>query len=151
MDNNNMVMVQEERKSLISVEQDKSRTYCSVVAETEEEKIMLYNALNGDADGKRVQDMINMEIEVKDVAFEIVDLIDDKTGEVEEAPRAILISPDGEVYNATSFGVLSSIQRCISVFGEPTWIPAKKFRVKQAKTKNGTMLKLDMVLPKKKK
>ena len=149
--NENMMVVAEERKSLINVEADKSKTYCSLKASTDEEKMFLYNAMNGDSEGLRVADMINMEIEIKDVAFELVKLTDENTGVVEEAPRAVLISPDGKVYNSTSFGILSSIQRCISIFGEPTWEPAKKFIVKQAKTKKGTMLKLDLVMSKKKK
>ena len=142
-------MIQQET-SLMTGSNNPERSYCSVKAVTDDEKIALYNAINGDSEGKRVQDMVNMEIEVADVIFELVELTNEKTGEIEDAPRAILISPEGEAYNATSFGVLSSIQKCIKIFGEPTWSPAKKFIIKQPKTKNGTMLKLEMVTSKKK-
>lgn len=149
--NNEVMVVGQAPRAIINTTVDATLSYCSIKPKTDEERIELFNILNGDAEnGKRIADMINLEIEVQDVAFELVELVDEETGEVTEAPRCILVAPDGTTYNGTTQGILSSIERCIQAFGEPTWKPAKKFVVKQVPTKRGSMLKLVMVTPKKK-
>ena len=73
---------------------------------------------------------------VKDVYCEIVDCAvkDEKgelTGEVNKAPRVVLIDSDGKSYQCVSTGVFNSLKRLFGVFGYPTWVRALPCKVKQ--------------------
>lgn len=129
---------------------DGSNMFMTVKNETEEEKIALFNAINGDEENtKRIADMINLEISVKDVIVQAISIPDEDTGEIKDLPRAIIIGEKGEKYEAVSLGVISSLQTLFAVFGPPTYEPAKRMIVRQVATKNGSMLKLEMVKGKK--
>lgn len=124
--------------------------YISFTAETDNELIDLFNALNGDVDNN-ISDMINMEIEIADVIVEQIELPNERTGEIEPVPRVIIINSKGEKFQAFSFGVYNSLDRMFQMFGQPnTWKAPKLAVVKQVKVKNGSMTKLDLVPPKKK-
>lgn len=67
-------------------------------------------------------DHLNEEIPLADVIVQSVQIADEKTGEVITAPRITLIDSNGNAYNATSVGVLSSVEQFVNVVGEPsTW------------------------------
>lgn len=94
--------------------------YCSVVANTPEEKKALYNATNAPSD--RLKSMINKPINVKDVFVEVVTCVNRDTGEVRKCPRTVLIDDKGNSYTAVSLGVFSALRKLFSIFGTPdTW------------------------------
>lgn len=96
-----------------------SISYCSMKADTEEDKIKMFNALNGSSD--RITDCINMELNIKDVYIETVVCKNEFTGEETTCPRTVLIDEDGKGYSAVSIGVFSSLKKLFQVFGTPTW------------------------------
>lgn len=94
--------------------------YCSITAETEKEKVALFNATN--APTGRLKAMINKPIKVKDVFVEVVQCVNKETGEVKKCPRTVLIDDKGNSYTAVSQGVFSALRKLFAIFGTPdTW------------------------------
>ena len=59
--------------------------------------------------------------DAKEVFVEIVNCINEETGEVKACPRTVLIDTKGVGYTAVSIGVFSSLKKLFQVFGTPTW------------------------------
>jgi hypothetical protein len=85
-----------------------------------------------------VDDNLGRTISLVNVIVRPVDLVNRKSGEVETAPRVILIDKDGIAYHATSIGLLNSIQSIFAVLGEPaTWPEPLDIKIKLQKSNNG--------------
>lgn len=97
----------------------KEVSFCSMTATTQEEKVKLYQATNNPA--KRISDCINLEIHLKDVFVEVVNLVDEITGQQMKAPRIVLIDENGEGYTCVSIGVFSALKKIFTIFGVPTY------------------------------
>lgn len=117
--------------------------FCSIKDDSFEGKMAVYNAANN-PDAK-VNDIINKRIELRDVYAETIEIANEDTGELEQAPRIVLIDKDGKSYQCVSAGIFGAIKKLNAIFGEPTWEPAIPVEVKQVPTKRGSMLTLDVV------
>lgn len=105
-------------------------SYCSLTAETAEEKTTLYNAMNNPQN--RVKDCINETIALKDVFVEVVHCVNRETGESVAAPRVVFIDDNGIGYQCVSTGVFSALKKLFAVFGEPrTWEKPVNIKIKQ--------------------
>lgn len=114
-------------------------SYCSLVPATDADRKTLYNAVNSPA-GK-LADYIGKQITVTDVYVEIVDMMNQETGEVTKAPRIVLFDKDGNSYGAVSTGVFGSLKKLFAVFGTPdTWKNPLKLEVKQIERGGGKRL-----------
>ena len=114
-----------------------SDMYCSLKADSFKTKASVYNAIN--APDKKLSEMINMIIEVRDIVAHEVQLVNEETGLVTKCLRTILIDKDGVTYNAVSQGVANSLTRIFQIFGEPnTWDHPIKVKPVQKVTNNGT-------------
>lgn len=123
---------------------ERTTSYCSLVATTEDEKLTLYNAMNNP--DKRLADMINEKISVKDVFVEVVKCENRETGEKQSCPRIVLIDSNGIGYQCVSIGIFSALKKLFSVFGEPgTWENPVTVKVKQISKGERKMLTLDVV------
>lgn len=123
---------------------ERTTSYCSLVATTEDEKLTLYNAMNNP--DKRLADMINEKISVKDVFVEVVKCENRETGEKQSCPRIVLIDTNGIGYQCVSIGIFSALKKLFSVFGEPgTWSNPVTVKVKQISKGDRKMLTLDVV------
>ena len=123
---------------------ERTTSYCSLVATTEDEKLTLYNAMNNP--DKRLADMINEKISVKDVFVEVVKCENRETGEKQSCPRIVLIDSNGVGYQCVSIGIFSALKKLFSVFGEPgTWSTPVTVKVKQISKGDRKMLTLDVV------
>lgn len=116
--------------------------FCSVKAETMEDKALVFNAANNPQ--HKVADYINKKIMVRDVYAETLELINRETGEIDKAPRIVLIDDKGEAYECVSVGMFSALKKLIATFGEPTWEQPIPVVVKQEKVANGSMLTLSV-------
>ena len=116
--------------------------FCSAKAETMEEKALVFNAANNPQ--HKVADFINKKIMLKDVYAETLELVNRETGEVDKAPRIVLIDDKGEAYETVSVGMFGALKKLIATFGEPTWEPAIPVVVEQVKVSNGSMLTLSV-------
>lgn len=119
--------------------------YASFKPQNEDEEMIMYNALmNPD---KRLKDMVNQDIFVRDVIIERAYVNREGEETKDCAPRIILIDIKGVTYTCVSFGILNALKRLMDICGEPTWEKGKKLRVVQqtSKKNNGTMLSLKLV------
>lgn len=116
--------------------------FCSVKAETMEDKALVFNAANNPQ--HKVADFINKKIMVRDVYAETLEFVNRETGEFEKAPRIVLIDHKGEAYECVSVGMFSALKKLIATFGEPTWEQPIPVIVKQEKVANGSMLTLSV-------
>lgn len=116
--------------------------FCSVNAETMEDKALVFNAANNPQ--HKVADFINKKIMVKDIYAETLELVNKETGEIDKAPRIVFIDDQGEAYECVSVGMFSALKKLIATFGEPTWEQPIPVVIKQEKVANGSMLTLDV-------
>lgn len=115
---------------------ESSDSFCSLKAETPEEKATLFRIMNSPE--KRISDCINQTILVKDVYCEVVNVTNKETGEVNTCPRVVLVDKDGIGYQSVSFGIYGSLKKLFQVFGVPTWnpcVPVKVIQVSREKNK----------------
>lgn len=120
-------------------------SYCSMSANTPEEKKKLFNAIN--ATGKHLKDLVNMDLEIMHVYAETVEFVDKSDGTVTPGVRMVVIDNKGESYQTCSQGVFSSLQKMFSIYGEPSsWEKAIKVKVKQLnRGDNRNVLYLELV------
>lgn len=124
---------------------ERTTSYCSMVAETQEQKAVLYNAMN--APEKRLKECVNLEINIKDVFVEVVNCTNKNTGLIEKCPRTVIIDDKGIGYQAVSLGVFSALKKLFAVYGEPiSWEKPLRVRVKQiSKSADKNILTLEVV------
>lgn len=141
-----MAEVQAIEKVNLSTELSENATsvYCSVQGGDRKTKALVYNASNNPE--HKVADFINKTINVKDVLVELIQVENEETGELEEAPRVVLIDEKGEAYQAVSAGMFSAIKKAIQIFGQPTWDEPLPMLIKQVSVKRGSMLTAEVKL-----
>ena len=126
---NNALVVMADNSSMISTLTARTTVFCSISANTAEEKALLFNSMNNPE--KRVGDCVNMTINAKDLFCEMVDLTSEKTGEIESCPRIVIIDDKGVGYVAVSFGIFNALKKVIAIYGAPTWDKPIPLEVKQ--------------------
>lgn len=115
---------------------ESSDCFCSLKAETPEEKAILFRIMNSPE--KRISDCINQTILVKDVYCEVVQVTNKETGELNKCPRVVLVDKDGIGYQSVSFGIYGSLKKLFQVYGVPTWnepVPVKVIQISREKNK----------------
>lgn len=96
-----------------------SSFFCSIQDDgTRESKVKIYNALN--TQGEQLSDHLNEELKIVDVSAHTINVMD-KTGELSQTLRTVLIAEDGTTYQAVSGGVISSLQKIFAIVGFPSW------------------------------
>ena len=118
--------------------------FCSMMAETKEEKAAMFNAMNNP--DKRIADCINMTIAAKDLYIEVVNCTNEETGEVTACPRIVIVDADGVSYQAVSIGIYSALKKVVQVFGAPTWDDPVMLEVKQITKGSRKMLTLNVAV-----
>lgn len=141
--------MENEKNELMIFDKEKASIYTSLNCESVEDKKSLYNALeNCDV---LLNDVVNTEILMKDIYIQEMTktVKDEKTGEVKfnektgevltiKKYRTIIFDVDGKTYATGAYGVVNSLKRIISVFGEPaTWESPIKVKVVKKPIKDG--------------
>ena len=103
--------------------------YCSFVPNSDQDKRVLYNAMNG-AD-VQLADHIGQTIVMRDIIVEPVEITKEETGETVTAPRCIIIDVDGNSYTCVSTGIYNALRRLCTIFGRPTWQNGLPVKVRQ--------------------
>jgi hypothetical protein len=100
----------------------KFEDFCSVVAESTEDKIALFNLLEGgdDESTNGLKEHVGKQIEVKDIIFRSYDKVNEDTGVIEYGVLSYLIAPDGVPYVTSSKSVYFTLKNMFKVFGNPT-------------------------------
>lgn len=124
----NMIMTMDDNEAMVmELTQERTVSYCSMKADTKEDKAKLFNAMNNPE--KRLKDMVNMTINVKDVFVEIVQCVNQETREVKNAPRIVLIDDEGVGYQCVSIGIFSALKKMFQIYGAPTWEDPIKMKI----------------------
>lgn len=106
--------------NLTELDDLQSQSWFSGKANTQDEKINLYNATANPE--FRINDEINMPIEVKDVSIEVIELVSENTGELQKCPRIVIIDSQYRGHVAVSTGVYNAMKRLFAQVGQPaTW------------------------------
>jgi len=102
---------------------------------TETGRIDVVNAMVGSA--LHGSDLVNTNIPVRHALIHVVQLSDPETGEVTDAPRTILIDPDGVSVSFVSLGVIGSLKKIIKSMGAPPWNPPLVIKPIRQRTRKG--------------
>jgi len=135
-----MVMDATERNLM---QQEDMGSFYSLQATTRKEKVALYNAISNPQE--RLGDHINEKIMVKDLLIEIIELVNDSTGELQRVPRMVILDDKGVSYVAVSIGIFSALKRIIKLFGEPTWEEPVELKVKQITKGEKKLLTFELI------
>lgn len=120
------------------------QTVCSITPTgNRKEDARIFTALNNPE--YRIANFINKKIAVTDVLVEIRELLNEKSGEIETAPRVVFIDADGKAYQAVSKGIFNAVKNAYQVFGAAPWEPALEIEIKQVAVGKGSMLTFDVV------
>lgn len=95
----------------------------------------LYNSCFGECDFQ-LTEQVNATIAIQDYLIHEYSKLDDRTGEVKDLVRLVLLSADGKSYQCSSAGIINSVRRAAFVYGRPPWKPERRATVK-FKTKAG--------------
>jgi hypothetical protein len=117
----------------------KTQPYTSLPLVTAEDKVKLFNVTSNPS--KRLRDMVGKTITFRHVYAEEIEIKNDQTGELQMAPRIIIVDDKGESYVSVSKGVFSAVKRLFDIFGTPDqWEKSIKIEIRQiAKDKNVTL------------
>lgn len=78
--------------------------------------------LNGLSSSIPVADVLEKPIPVTNLVIQNVQLTNDRTGQVDDAERIVLLTEDGHGYHATSKGLMNGLKNMIAALGDPwTW------------------------------
>lgn len=114
----------------------KNKIYCSIVAESEESKKQLFNAL--ETCDALLNDCVGQEISIKDIYVEEREITDEETGEVRPKYRTILFDENGQTYATGSYGIFNIVKKIVSIYGLPTtWENPIKVKVSKRPIGNG--------------
>jgi hypothetical protein len=100
-----------------------------------ETRVKIYNAINSGNDS--LSDHIKEVIEVQDIVAHPIQIADENSGEIIDALRVVLVTPDGKTYASVSLGVASSLQKIIPLVGQAPWTPPLKIIPTEVKTRRG--------------
>jgi len=84
-----------------------------------------------------IGDSLNTIVEVQHVLAHRVELLDESTGEIQEADRIVLIRADGSAVACVSAGIKRSLQLITSLYGLPPYNPPMALRIMQKTTRKG--------------
>lgn len=110
--------------------------YASFQPETKEEKIRLFNIMEGKGDiALPMKDHFGDEITIENLIFRSYDNINEETGEMEYGILTYIFTPEGNVYATSGKSVYFTLQNLIKVFGEPNTEDYEPMTVKIVKVK----------------
>lgn len=109
--------------------------YATFPVETMDDKKKLFHAKN---DNIMVSTLpIGSKIDVEDFVIDAVQ-INNPSGGLDTVPAVHIITPEGNVYQSASSGIVKSVCDIIASFGEPsTWDSTLTVIVKEIQTRNG--------------
>ena len=125
----------------------KYKSYYSRTPETEEDKIELYNVLNGDNDDViQLKNMVGKEISVAHVFASPYQKLDEDTGSVHNMVNTTIQGTDGTYYATSSKSVYWTLNSLMDTFGRPDQEGYKPIKVEVTGTKRQNGLQIDLKL-----
>ena len=90
--------------------------YSTVKGDDKASKLKVLDAITN---SESLSDHLREPINLADFVIQVIQMPDEKTGEINNVPRIILITEDGKAFHAISSGVLQSLRNFVGVLGEP--------------------------------
>lgn len=135
----NEIMVSEGTTALSVDKRNESVRKCTLDLTKEDNQVMLYNILTGDAD-VLINDIIGQEIVMTGAYIDKHPsaVVDENTGEVTGSTtkyRIVIFDNEGKTYATGSYGIYNSLEMIMSIFGEPSEDHPIKVKVDKKSTK----------------
>jgi hypothetical protein len=134
---NEVAVVEDIAKNLTPAVFEKSDEafFSSIEPTNRETAVKVFNAINGAENS--LSDHLGEVLEITDMVAHTITLQDEITKEDVKALRVVLLTKDGVGYHSVSQGVVSSLQKIISIVGTAPWNPALKIVPTEVKTRKG--------------
>lgn len=108
--------------------------YSSLKPETTEQKIALFNLMEGDSEAALPMGEHNGAVlALSDVVIKPYNSVDEETGEIENGVLTYLFGNNDEVYVTSSKSVYHSLKNMFSVFGFPHYSEGEELEIKIVK------------------
>ena len=128
--------MENQEKSLSLFGEMQSKVYCSMVANTDEEKKKLFNTL--ESCDVLLNDCVGNEIAIKDIYIEERNVIDEETGELRTKYRTIIFDENGQTYATGAYGIYNVLKKIVQIYGTPDlWQESLKVKVAKKPIGNG--------------
>lgn len=108
--------------------------YCSLQGDSQTDRLKVYEAVSN---SQPFETIIDKVINVTDVIIQPVEIADNKTGEISNRNRIVLVTEKGAAYGCTSMGVETSVKNLFGIVGTPPWNPALPLKPVKKKGNNG--------------
>lgn len=103
---------------------------------TPETQKMTFNAINSTQE--KLSDYIGKTIDLRHFISQYVKMEDEKTGEIVDVARCILIDDKGVSYGCISDGIKNSMIQIFAIYGNPSDLPQPlKVKVTEKKSRRG--------------
>lgn len=119
-----------------------SKAMCSLKPTNDKERSALFKAANNP--DKRLSEMINMTINVRDVYVEEV-TCKNQYGDTQVCPRIVFIDDKLVGYQCVSLGIFGALKKLFQIYGTPTWKTPLKLMIKQINKGDKSLLTFDVV------
>lgn len=109
--------------------------WSSIESKDRKSAIKVFNAINNSEHA--LADNLGAVLEIQDMLAHPITLQDEITKQDVQAMRVVLVTKEGKAYHAISQGVVSSLQKIISIVGPAPWLPGLKITPVEVKTRKG--------------
>ncbi|MED1211873.1 hypothetical protein [Bacillus paranthracis] len=116
---NDIITVDKVTPSIFEAEGSKEVFFSSIQKTDRKSAVKMYNAINSSENA--LADHTGEVLQITDMVAHAITLEDEQTKENVDALRVVLLDKDGKGYHAVSQGVVSSIQKIISIVGPAPW------------------------------
>ncbi|HDR4470848.1 MULTISPECIES: hypothetical protein [Bacillus cereus group] len=132
---NDIVTVDKVSPSIFEADGAKDVFFSSIQSKDRKSAIKVYNAINSSENP--LADHRGEVLQITDMVAHAITLEDEVTKENVDALRVVLVAKDGKAYHAISQGVVSSIQKIISIVGPAPWNEPLEIVPVEVKTRKG--------------
>ncbi|PED82304.1 hypothetical protein CON65_12530 [Bacillus pseudomycoides] len=132
---NDIVTVDKVSPAIFEANGAKDVFFSSIQSKDRKSAIKVYNAINSSENP--LADHRGEVLHITDMVAHAITLEDEITKENVDALRVVLVAKDGKAYHAISQGVVSSIQKIISIVGPAPWSEPLEIVPIEVKTRKG--------------
>lgn len=119
-------------EAIAALKAGKSAMYSSIKGTSFEARKSVLNAVMGSV---AIAENLGKTIDIQDIIVQKVEMLNERSGELEPQPRILLIDKSGTAYHAISAVLFRDIQNVLAILGDPSeW----KAPLKASVVKRGT-------------
>lgn len=121
--------------------------FSSIVPETQEQKIAMFNLFQSEEQAVPMKDAIGSKILVTDVIMKPYESVDEDTGEIKGGVVTYIFDKDGHVYVTSSKTVYFTLKQLFGAFGLPHYSEGEELTLEIFKKKgtNGDIINVKLL------